>query len=202
RAEASRRKAGGQGDRGPRQTGELRCSLSAGRVRVAASTADEFGYKLARAAPPSLRSSGRRARPAPFTHPCGCGGSRVSKPVGDLGRGPAGRSGLRRGGLAARPRLPAGRGRAPAWAPALLFGNQAVAHRVLGDRVRVVELEQVVRTAGLVSNPRMAIAAKRLASDHGTCYVSVHVDVAGRSAGTEMIHYRRGAAEDAAGERV
>src|SRR4051812_27408895 len=45
--------------------------------------------------------------------------------------------------------------------------DEAVAHRVLADHARLDELQQVSRPAGLRARPGEAVAAERLAGDHG-----------------------------------
>ena len=76
-----------------------------------------------------------------------------------------------------------------------------MAHRVLGHRARLDELEQVVGAAGLRPGARQAVAAERLAADHRAGDPAVDVQVADRGALADVADGRRIAREQPAGER-
>ena len=56
-----------------------------------------------------------------------------------------------------------------------------VPHRVLGDHLRIDELQQVVGAAGLEPGAGQAVAAERLAADHRAGDLAVDVEVADRA---------------------
>src|SRR5204862_4434447 len=68
--------------------------------------------------------------------------------------------------------------------------RQAVAHRVLGEHVRLHELEQVVGPAGLRAAAAAAVAAERLAADHRPGYSAIHIEVADGGAAGHLVDRR------------
>src|SRR5262245_12684605 len=79
--------------------------------------------------------------------------------------------------------------------------DEAVSHRVLGDRARLAELQQVVRPAGLRPGSRETPTAERLAPDHRAGDLAVDVEVADGRARGDARDRRRAAAEEPGGQR-
>ena len=74
--------------------------------------------------------------------------------------------------------------------------------RVLGDRARQDELQQVVGAAGLAADARHLEAAERLPADQGAGDAAVEIQVADQQLAPRALQVRRAAREDAAGQRV
>src|SRR5665213_1942008 len=66
--------------------------------------------------------------------------------------------------------------------------DETVPHGVLGHRLLGNELEQVVGAARLHARARQAVAAKRLAADHGAGDAAVDVEVPDRGARADAAH--------------
>src|SRR5690348_14465205 len=80
--------------------------------------------------------------------------------------------------------------------------DQPVAHGVLGHHVRLDELPQVIRAAGLAPRSRQTVATERLATHHRPGDASVHVQVADGGAPPDIADNPGIAREQAAGQGV
>src|SRR6187551_1780923 len=81
------------------------------------------------------------------------------------------------------------------------LGCEAAAHRVLTDRARLQELQQVVRPAGLVADAAELEATERMAADDRARRLAVNVQVAGAKGGPARGDVARVARVQTAGER-
>src|SRR4051794_690283 len=80
--------------------------------------------------------------------------------------------------------------------------REAAAHRVLRNRARLEELQQVVRTASLIAGAAELEAAERMVPHDSAGRLAVDVQVAGTKRPSRLLDVARVARVDAAGQRV
>src|SRR5690349_15133761 len=82
------------------------------------------------------------------------------------------------------------------------LGRKAAAHRILRNRARFEELQQVVRPASLIAGAAETQAAERVPSHHGAGGLAIDVQVAGTKRLPRPLDVARVARVNAAGQRI